>query len=119
MHTKGFKRKKLLDRLKQFEIARFNLNGKTQLVTPKGKKHTAAQWARELTVSYTPSIVFFDGTSGEEIFRLEAYVRPFHLSSSFEYVGSGAYKTQPEFQRFLHEKTTAMRERKQKVDLWK
>jgi hypothetical protein len=43
----------------------------------------------------------------------------FHFASSFEYVGSGAYRKEPEFQRFLQHKAEAIRERGGKLELWK
>jgi hypothetical protein len=58
-------------------------------------------------------VVFFDD-KGQEVFRLEAYVRPFHFASSFEYIASGAYRKEPEFQRFLQNKTEHMKERGEK-----
>lgn len=118
IHKDGFKRAKMKKALANFETARFALGGTEMLTTPTGDKIKAADWARQLKINYTPSVVFFDD-SGKEVFRLEAYVRPFHLSSSFEYVGSGAYKNEPEFQRFLHEKTARIREQGKKVELWK
>ena len=54
--------------------------------------------ARALKVSYTPSIVFFD-ERGKEVFRVEAYLKTFHLQSSLDYVASRAYLSQPSFQR--------------------
>jgi thioredoxin-related protein len=63
-------------------------------------------------------VVFFDDT-GKEVFRLEAYLRPFHFASSFEYVGSGAWRKEPEFQRFLQNKAEHMKESGEKLELWK
>ena len=63
-------------------------------------------------------MVFFDD-SGREVFRTEAYLRPFHLQSAMEYVASGAYRKQPEFQRFVQERADHMREQGMTVDLWK
>ena len=77
----------------------------------------AAEWARELGIAYTPSIVFFDG--GKEVFRIEAYLRPFHLAGSFDYVASGAYAKESSFQRFLQGRRERLRARGESVDLWK
>jgi CelD/BcsL family acetyltransferase involved in cellulose biosynthesis len=53
------------------------------------------------------------------VFRLEGYLRPFHLIGAFDYVAQGAYRTQPEFQRFLQAKADRLREQGQVVDLWR
>ena len=70
-----------------------------------------------LRSQYVPALVFLDA-AGREVFRTEAYLRPFHLAASLEYVASGAYAREPSFQRFLHDKTEAMRRRGERVDLW-
>jgi thioredoxin-related protein len=118
MHQDGFKRPELKALLARFDVVRFGLGDATELVTPAGAKTTAQAWARELKVSYTPSVVFFDA-SNREVFRFEGYVRPFHLTGGFDYVAQGAYRTQPEFQRFLQEKTERAKARGQPVDLWR
>ncbi len=94
------------------------LGAPTALVTPDGRKSTADAWARELAVAYTPSVVFF-GPSGAEVFRIGAYLRPFHLASAFDYVGSGAYRDEPAFQRYIQLRADRIREAGGDVDLWK
>lgn len=117
LHKEGFKREATQAAMSRFDVARFALSAKDKLTTPDGRSTTAEAWGRELKVSYTPSVVFFDD-GGKEVFRLEAYLRPFHFASSFEYVGSGAYAREPEFQRFLQHKAERMKERGEKLELW-
>ena len=64
-------------------------------------------------------VEFFFDPQGREVFRIEAYLRPFHLAGSFDYVSSDAYRRQPSFQRFLQAKAERMRERGEQVELWK
>lgn len=118
MHAEGFKRAAVKAQLARFDIARFALSDPREVVTPAGRKTSAQAWARELGVGYTPTIVFFD-TSNREVFRIEGYQRPFHLASSFEYVASGAYRSEPEFQRWLQAKVERLRAAGQTVDLWR
>ena len=103
LHGEGFKRDRTLAALSRFDVARLSLFGREALTTPDGRRSNAEAWGRELKISYTPSVVFFDDR-GREVFRLEAYLRPFHFASSFEYVASGAYRKEPEFQRFLQQR---------------
>ena len=118
MHAEGFQRAEVRTLIPRFDVVRFALDDAAAVTTPAGRKTDAAAWARELKVSYTPTLVFFDG-SNREVFRLEGYVRPFHLAGGLDYVASGAYRTQPEFQRFLQAKADRLREQGQKVDLWR
>ena len=118
MHAEGFKRPEVQAQLKRFDIARFALSDPREVVTPDGRKLAAQAWARELGVGYTPTVVFFD-VANREVFRIEGYQRPFHLTGSFEYVASGAYRTEPEFQRYLRAKSERMRAAGQPVDLWR
>jgi thioredoxin-related protein len=118
MHREGFKRAEVKAQLERFDIARFALSDPRQITTPDGRKTTAQAWAHELQVGYTPTIVFFDG-SGGEVFRIDGYLRPFHLAGSFEYVASGSYRTEPEFQRYLRAKADRMRAAGQVVELWR
>ena len=108
LHQQGFKRERTLAAVSRLDVARFSLSGREALTTPDGRRSNAEAWGRELGISYTPSVVFFDDR-GREVFRLEAYVRPFHFASSFEYVGSGAYRKEPEFQRFLQHRAESLK----------
>jgi thioredoxin-related protein len=69
-------------------------------------------------VQYVPTVVFFD-VSGSEVFRIDAYVRSFHLQAALDYVASGAYRKQPSFQRYLQVRAESIRERGGRVDIMK
>ena len=118
LHREGFKRPAVKAQLAKFDVARISLLQNEKIITPDGKRISASEFARMLKITYTPSIVFFD-RAGREVFRIEAYLRPFHLAGSFDYVSSGAYLKQPSFQRFLQAKAERMRARGQAVELWK
>jgi len=118
LHREGFTRPEVRALLARFDVVRFGLAERTPLVAPDGKKTTADAWARSLKITYTPSIAFFD-SGGVEAFRIESYLRPFHLASSFEYVSSGAWRTQPSFQRYVQSRAERMRGKGERVDLWK
>jgi len=75
-----------------------------------------SQGARELASVYVPAMVFFSG--GAEVFRTEAYLRPFHLAGALEYVSSGSFAREPSFQRFLQARAEKMRGRGERVELW-
>jgi thioredoxin-related protein len=107
LHGEGFQRPEVRALLGRFDVYRLTLDD---------RRDSAETWAGALRVAYTPTIVFFDG--GKEVFRVEAYLRPFHLASALEYVASGAYRKEASFQRFIQARAERMRARGQSVDLW-
>jgi len=117
LHQQGFRSPATRALVEKFDVARLELFGTERLVTPRGKTLTAEQWGRELKVAYTPTLVFFDA-NGREAFRVEAYLKPFHLASSFDYVASGAYRTEPSFQRYLQARAEKIRAAGGRVELW-
>ena len=117
MHREGFRRREVLDQVARFDVARFSLAAPTPLTTPDGRATTAQAWARELSIAWTPSIVFFDA-GGVEVFRISAYLRPFHLSSSFAYVADRGYASEPSFQRWLQTRAEHLRARGERIELW-
>ena len=118
LHREGFRRAEVKAQLAKFDVARISLLQNDKIITPDGKSVPASEFARLLKITYTPSIIFFD-RRGREVFRIEAYLRPFHLAGSFDYVSSGAYLTQPSFQRFLQAKAERMRKRGEAGEIWK
>lgn len=118
MHAIALQEPETRQLLDHFEVVRLNLFGNAPLITPDGKRLTEAEWGRALKVAYTPTLVFFD-RQGKEVFRVEAYLKTFHLQSGLDYVASGAYQTQPSFQRFIQSRADELRARGIEVDLWK
>jgi thioredoxin-related protein len=118
MHREAFKRKEVLGRLEKFDVVRVSAFSGDVLIAPGGQQVKAAAWASSLKLTYVPTMIFFDD-GGREVFRVEAYLRPFHLAGSLEYVASGAYRTEPSFQRFLQGKAERLRAEGRSVDLWK
>ncbi len=117
LHAVAFKRREVLTLLAKFDVARFALSEDSSVVTPAGKTLRAAAWAQALKVGYVPTMLLFDAR-GREVFRTEAYLRPFHVAGALDYVSSGAYRREPSFQRFLQAKADALRHRGERVDLW-
>ena len=102
--------------LKRFHVIQLDRWSDTPVVTPAGRKTSARRWADELNVAYIPAAVLFDG--GKEVIRIEAFLKGFHVQSVLDYVASGAYKTQPELQRFIRSRADRLREQGVTIDLW-
>jgi thioredoxin-related protein len=118
MHGEGFTRPEMAALLPRFRAARVDVAAAETLKLPGGEELRMRDWARRLNIVYTPSLAFFD-TAGREIFRVEGYLRAFHLASSLEYIASGAYREQPEFQRFIEARAAARRAKGERVELLK
>ncbi len=117
-HADALKRPEIAATLRRFDALTLNMWVKTPLITPDGHRIHADAWARKLGIGYAPSIVFFD-VDGKEVFRTGAYLKAFHLNAALNYVLSGAYREQPEFQRFVDDWADAQRARGIEVDLMK
>lgn len=116
LHRDGLKRPEVRALLERYDVVRFAFGARTGLTTTDGRRTTAEAWARELGVTFAPTVVFFDG-DGREVFRIDAYLRPFHLASSLDYVASGAYRDEPSFQRYVQGRADRLRARGATVDL--
>lgn len=118
LHSKGFQDPAAAALLPSFEWVRLELFGKSPVTIFDGQTLGEAEWGRSLNVAYTPTIVFFDD-GGKEVFRVDAYLKPFHLASSLDYVASGAYRSEPQFQRFIQARAQRLRSKGEAVELWK
>ena len=104
--------------LRKLDVIQLDMWSKTPVVTPQGKRLTAREWAKSLDVKYAPTIVVFD-PHGREIIRSEAFFKVFHTQGIFTYAVDGAYKTEPNFQRYLSARAEKLREEGKDVDIWR
>jgi thioredoxin-related protein len=118
MHREAFQRPTLKPLLARFDIARLVPGQPARLTTPAGATSEAKAFARDLQITLHPTVVFFDDR-GREVFRFDGYMRPFHIESAFDYVASGAYRREPQFQRFVQSRAEALQAAGKPVDLWK
>jgi thioredoxin-related protein len=118
LHTKILNDKDTRAIIRKFVAVQLDMWSNTPVVTPDGRQTTARDWAKGLDVKYAPTIVLFD-SQGKEIIRSEAFFKVFHTQGIFAYVESGAYKKEPNFQRFLSGRADAIRETGKDVDIWR
>jgi thioredoxin-related protein len=102
LEREGLKRAEVVRGLQRFTVVR---------------RDAAGAWARARNVGYAPTLVFLEA-DGREAFRTEGYLRPFHLGTTVDYVGSGAYRSEPSFQRYLQARADRLRAEGKPVDLW-
>ncbi|WP_457669249.1 thioredoxin family protein [Thiolapillus sp.] len=116
LHQDSFRRESLVLALSAFDIAQVNMNSDEKLQTPDGRLLSARQWTESLGLQYAPSMVYFDA-DGKEVFRSEAWLKAFHLHAVLDYVATGAYLHQRNFQRFVQHRADMLREKGFEVDL--
>lgn len=118
LHNDILKRADGKKQLARFNVVLFDMWSNEEITTPNGKRMKVRDWAKVLDVKYAPSMVYFNA-KGEEVFRSDAYLKAFHTHSVMDYVASGAYKTQPNFQRYIDTRANRLREKGVEVDLMK
>ncbi|MES9992646.1 MAG: thioredoxin fold domain-containing protein [Candidatus Thiodiazotropha sp.] len=118
LHQEILTQPALQEALEGFDVALVDIWSGEELTTPGGERIKATEWAERLGIQYAPSMLFFDG-AGHEVFRSEAYLRGFHTHAVMDYVLTGSYREQPNFQRFVQARAEEMRARGEEVDLMK
>ena len=103
LHGGPLVRPEIETKLLKLEAVQIDAYSKTRLITPQGKRLTAEQWAEQLDINYSPTIVFFD-EKGKEIIRIESVVWFYRLRNVLNYVLSGGYKKYPNFQLWHKDK---------------
>lgn len=116
LHNDIFKRKETLKQVNRFNVVRLDMWSNDKLINMKGKAVSAKLLAKQLKVNYSPSFIFFD-KKGKEVFRIDAYLKSFHTQSVMDYVASGAYKKQPNFQRYISARADKLEAQGIHVDL--
>ena len=102
--------------LEQFSLAMVDVHSDASIVSPRGKKSTSRQWVRDNRIQFIPTLVLYD-TSGREVFRVDGYVKSYHLQSALDYVLTESYKRYTGFQRFLQDRTDRLEAQGVHVDL--
>ena len=116
LHLDILQREASREQLARFDVALLDIHSRESLERPDGTTGSVRDWVRELDVQYAPTLVMFDA-KGQEAFRTEAYIRTFHVQSALDYVASGAYQEQPNFQRYLQGRAADLEARGIHVDL--
>ncbi|MCG6898152.1 MAG: thioredoxin fold domain-containing protein [Thiocapsa sp.] len=116
LHEDILRREPVTYSLSAFDGAILDAFSSDMLQTPGGREMPIREWAAELAIKYTPSLVFFDAT-GREIFRTEGFLKAFHIHGALDYVATGAHLRQPNFQRYLAERRESLSALGVEVDL--
>lgn len=116
LHEDILKREALVYSLSAFDGAILDTYSRDPVQTVDGREIPIRDWAAELGIKYTPSLLFFDA-AGREVFRTEGYFKSFHIHGALDYVATGAYQREPSFQRYLAERRARLAALGIEVDL--
>lgn len=87
--------------LGELDVFQLNTSLDTPVITPAGKKTTAKKWAKELNLTFAPSLIFFN-EQGKEILRVESVIRIFRLNRVLRYIIGKEYLRFATFQEWMH-----------------
>jgi thioredoxin-related protein len=118
LHSEVLKHDEVQEQIARFDTVQLDMWSSEKIVTPDGRSLSVREWAKELDVSFAPTIVLFD-PRGKEVIRSEAFFKRFHTASIFDYVAGEGYRKEPSFQRYLSERAEHIRDSGQDVDIWK
>jgi thioredoxin-related protein len=104
--------------IRKIDVAQIDTAHNKVMVRPNRLISYTNDFIEDLKIDNIPTIVFFDN-KGKEIIRIDSFYKMFHMQSIFDYVVSGAYKNEKEFQRYLTARSQAIREQGVDVDIWK
>ena len=99
LHTGPLNDADIRQRIKRLDLTQLDMWSDTPVITPAGERITAREWADQLGLFYTPTLIFFD-QQGEEILRVDSVVQFYRLRNVLDYVLSGAYRQFPTFQQW-------------------
>jgi thioredoxin-related protein len=109
--------------LKRFTTSQVSIHSKNKIIDISGNETTPSHWSNELNIQHTPALVFYDKNiktnKVEEVFRVDSYLKAFHLESVLLYIVGKHYHKFPEFQRYIHERVDILTEKGVNIELWK
>lgn len=96
LHSEPLKFKDTQKLLTYFDIVQLDINSDIPLITPDGQHLSAQQWAEQLNLFYTPTLIAFD-EGGREIIRIDSVAHVYRLRSVLEFVVYKIYDINPDF----------------------
>lgn len=90
LHTDPLSKETNRKMLGNMDVVQLDIWKNTPLITPKGEKITAKEWAKKLGIFYTPTIIFFD-EKGNEVLRLDSVVHFYRLQNALNYILDKGY----------------------------
>jgi thioredoxin-related protein len=115
----NFRQKEIVDKTRRhFDAIEINIFGSREVTWTDGRTRSEKEFAALLKVRFTPTLLFLD-EKGNVALRVNGYYPPQRFMAALDYVASGAYLKEPNFQRFIQAHGDAIRERGTRVELMK
>lgn len=99
LHTEALRQPAIRKLFAQLDSVQLDMKSDTPVITPDGRKTSAREWAKDLGLFFAPAIIFYD-ENGKEIIRVDSVVRFFRLRNVLNYILSGGYRYEPDFQKW-------------------
>ncbi len=97
LHTGPLSAPQILEEMSHMRAVQLDVTSDHEVITPGGEKTTVQQWARQLDIFYTPTILLFD-PQGEEVMRVDSVVQFYRLWGILDYVNKEGYKSGIDYQ---------------------
>jgi thioredoxin-related protein len=97
LHSDPLAKAESIHEIEKMNAIQLNMWADTPVITPKGEKTTAKEWAKSLDIFYAPSIVFFD-SDGNEIIRVDSVTHFYRLWGVLDYVNNEGYMKSTDYQ---------------------
>ena len=99
LHSEPLNNEKTKQWLKGFELRQLDAWSDTPIITPRGDRMTAREWADRLGIHYMPTTVFFD-ERGFEILRIDSVVKLYRMRSMLSFILTNGYRNYDTFQHW-------------------
>ena len=103
LHAKPLADTRIRMLLNKLDVVQLDMDADIPVITPDGKRLFSRQWAAQLQLDYAPTLIFFD-PKGKEIIRIDSVVWFYRLQNVLQFITSGDYVQQPNFQLWRQKK---------------
>lgn len=117
LHANVLEKPEAQEFMPQFELYRVDMWSGDDFFSPTGSKSTGRELAKSLGVNYAPTLILFS-KDGHEIIRGESFLKSFHTVTMLDYMTSGTWREQPNFQRYVQARADRLLEEGHKVNIW-
>lgn len=97
LHSGPLNKEDALNEIGKINAVQLDMWSDAAIVTPDGQKTTAKEWAKNLKLFYTPTLIFFDA-KGNEIIRLDSVVQYYRLWGVLDYINKRGYENDENYQ---------------------
>lgn len=99
LHSGPMVKDEILNEINMMHAVQLDMWSNIPIITPSGKHTTARNWASDLGIFHTPSILFFDENS-KEIMRIDSVVQYYRLWGVLNYINRRGYETTSDYQQW-------------------